>query len=895
MKKKASIGQLFLLTFLFFLIVPLTVGFLFFIVTVFESNKDKVSQDLQVVSHALATKVNTRLESPAQYLRVIAETLNKQMDDDHITQLVTSGVEAFPIFDSIYILDEDKRIKKLSFGALSNYHKDDFEGIMLHDVKSFNDFSLYWSRPFVSLVTNNYIVRVSVKVPDGYVVGDLSLKFISETLIHARMKEYTNVFVVDTNGDVISSSDLSRSVVRENLFAHPAVIESFKGGHISFNYDWKGDSYAGSGFKIPISDWHLILEQKEDIAFKLFYDILFVTCISALVVGFFIIIVLYLIKKKLITPIELLTSRSELISQNKSLGFSDEDKSVFRELGTLYDAFENMSKKVNQRENELKQKEEYVRSIFDSTTNTGIIVISGGSESVINDANTGAQLLSGYKMSELIGLPPVALVKDVAGDIGRLQDEAMVRNSAVSGRFMMTKKNGISFPVLCTVHPLHDDLNVFDAFIVVFVDISELVRIQTALESEKERLDVTLKSIGEGVLATDKSGRITLINSSSENILGQKLRFLLGQDIKDTLQIYDFNSGDDITGELTSVEHTSRRTFKANIVSTHETGITTVTITASVMLNNKGDVVGFVYVFRDISESIRMDQELLERRQQLEEINSDLEMRVTEETAKRRKNEQMLFEQAKFAAMGQMISAIAHQWRQPLNALALYTQDIEDAFEAGEVNAKFLSIYVENSMKLINHMSATIDDFRNFFHSTNTKEKANLITVLTQSLALVGSQLKGQNVDFEFCVKTPKETDIFINDMPSEDSSYGEDVLIFPSEIKQVVLNILQNARDAISEKRIKELKQAGKIHIVVEYLSEKVVFSISNDGGNIPDDSLVSIFDPYYTTKPEGEGTGIGLYMSKIMVEEHMGGLLTAENIVGGAKFIVSLYYNNG
>ncbi len=73
------------------------------------------------------------------------------------------------------------------------------------------------------------------------------------------------------------------------------------------------------------------------------------------------------------------------------------------------------------------------------------------------------------------------------------------------------------------------------------------------------------------------------------------------------------------------------------------------------------------------------------------------------------------FEQAKFAAMGQMISAIAHQWRQPLNALALYTQDIEDAYDAGEVNAKFLTIYVENSMKLINHMSNTIDDFRNFF------------------------------------------------------------------------------------------------------------------------------------------------------------------------------------
>ncbi len=207
----------------------------------------------------------------------------------------------------------------------------------------------------------------------------------------------------------------------------------------------------------------------------------------------------------------------------------------------------------------------------------------------------------------------------------------------------MTKKNGVSFPVLCTVHPLNDFLDEVDTYIVVFIDISELVRIQTALESEKERLDVTLKNIGEGVLAADKLGRITLVNSSSENILGQKMRFLIGQNVKDVLQIYDYMSGEGITNELTSMENTSRRTFKANIVSASGAGVTTVTITASVILSNKGEIVGFVYVFRDISESIRMDQELIARKQQLEEINSDLEIRVNEEASKRRKNEQMLF------------------------------------------------------------------------------------------------------------------------------------------------------------------------------------------------------------------------------------------------------------
>ncbi len=240
------------------------------------------------MSYALASKVNARLESPTRYLNVIADTYAKQGgDDEHITQLLASGVEKFPIFDSIYILDRDKYVKKMSFSALSKYHKSDFYGIKLSDVRGFQDFSVYWSRPFVSLVTGNYIVRVSIQVPSGYIVGDLSLKLIADTLIRAREREYANIFIVDAKGDVVSASDASMSIVQENRFSHPLVKDVYHGGHIVVGYQWGEHKYAGSGFKIPIADWYLILEQREDIAFKLFYEILFVTSISALFVGFF--------------------------------------------------------------------------------------------------------------------------------------------------------------------------------------------------------------------------------------------------------------------------------------------------------------------------------------------------------------------------------------------------------------------------------------------------------------------------------------------------------------------------------------------------------------------------------------------------------------------------------
>jgi C4-dicarboxylate-specific signal transduction histidine kinase len=288
-----------------------------------------------------------------------------------------------------------------------------------------------------------------------------------------------------------------------------------------------------------------------------------------------------------------------------------------------------------------------------------------------------------------------------------------------------------------------------------------------------------------------------------------------------------------------------------------------------------------------------MEQELINRKKQLEEVNKSLENRIVEETDKRRKNEQMLFEQAKFAAMGQMISAIAHQWRQPLNALALYVQDVEDAYDIGEVDGTYLESFTDNAMRLINHMSGTIDDFRNFFHSSNMLEKIDISQVVFESLALVATQLKNQMINYKVTIASKGTDDVFVNDIPEYyETDTDKKVAIYPSELKQVLLNIIQNARDAIIYCRRDTGRKIGNIEIIVDYKSDRLKIDIVNDGGNIPAETLTNIFDPYFTTKPEGEGTGIGLYMSKIMVEDHMGGLLIAENISGGAKFSITLDY---
>jgi len=891
MKNNASLGQLFLFAFTVFLVIPLGVVFVIFLTATYHTNMYRVDKDLRFVTSSVADKINSSLESPLSFITVLSKTITPEMSGKNQEMLLDSGMETLSILDALYVLDSESRVKHISLGYFNKYSEEDFIGIKLSDVKVYENYVPVWSRPFTSVVTNRYIVRVAVKFPYGYVIGDISLSLLSDTLAYSKGGS-DNLFIADSSGDLITGRENFQNLSYINRFDHPVVREIYKGRHINMDYKRDGIRYAGAGYRIPIADWYVILEQKRSSAFGIFYDILSVTVFSAFMVMFFIFVILYMMKKRMLIPIRLLIKRSEQISKGTYSGFDESEKGVFRELRSLYESFEEMSQTLDMREKELKDKEEYVRSVFDSTTNTGMLVVSLDDDPVITDVNRGAQLILGYKTSELLGLPAAALVKKLGEDILQMQRHALEKNTMTSGRLEMVKKNGSSFPALCTVHPLFDSKGVITSVIVVFMDITEITKIQDALESEKERLDVTLKSIGEGVLATDRFGRITLVNKSTENLLGLKSKNLLGFSIKDILQIYDLETGEDISEKITEFAETSSKTFRANIIS-KESGVITVIITSSVLVNNHGKVLGSVYVFRDVTDRIKMEQELLRRKQLLEDINKSLELRVNDETEKRRKNEQMLFEQSKFAAMGQMISAIAHQWRQPLNALALYIQDIEDAYAANEINSEYLTQFTANTMSLVSHMSVTIDDFRNFFHSSNIREKVDVVSVVVQSLSLVTTQLKNQNIGFSITISGINAEDIFENRLPDKPEKYGDPVYMFPSEMKQVILNIFQNARDAINDRRRNFARNIGNIDVKIEYYAEKVTISISNDGGEIPEESINRIFDPYFTTKPEGEGTGIGLYMSKIMIEDHMGGLLVAENIAGDARFTVTLYYD--
>ncbi|MEO5358213.1 MAG: DUF3365 domain-containing protein [Nitrospirae bacterium YQR-1] len=287
--------------------------------------------------------------------------------------------------------------------------------------------------------------------------------------------------------------------------------------------------------------------------------------------------------------------------------------------------------------------------------------------------------------------------------------------------------------------------------------------------------------------------------------------------------------------------------------------------------NDEGDIIHFLAVKEDITARRRLQNELCT-------LNESLKEEVSSEIEKNQKRERLLMHQSKLASMGEMIGAIAHQWRQPLSSIALLIQDIEDSYIYGELSRERIHEIVSKSMVQIKYMSATIDDFRNFFQPSKEKIKFNVIAVIDEVLSILHAQLKSHSVNTQIESK--------VADLPL---SFGH-----PNEFKQVMLNLINNAKDAISEKRDKakstgkSLTGHGEIRIEVDTEDGNIVIMVKDNGGGIAEETMDRIFEPYFTTKEQGKGTGIGLYMSKVIVENNMNGRLTVENSEDGALFKV-------
>lgn len=264
----------------------------------------------------------------------------------------------------------------------------------------------------------------------------------------------------------------------------------------------------------------------------------------------------------------------------------------------------------------------------------------------------------------------------------------------------------------------------------------------------------------------------------------------------------------------------------------------------------------------------RDNLKLSTQQNQLEELNCTLEERVSQAIAELREKDELLLQQSRQAAMGEMLNNIAHQWRQPLNNIGIYVQNMQLLRAAGELTDAELQSDVQSVMEIVQQMSRTIDDFRTYFHTEKTRQPFALKETVEQALRFVSARMEHHGIDCRLEV---------IQDIT---------VTGFQSEYTQVLLNILNNAIDALDNR-----SSTGRwIKVTLGGDSDRSVLSISDNGGGISAEALPHIFEPYFTTKDPISGTGIGLYMAKVIIEKHMSGSLVARNTAEGAEFIIEL-----
>jgi PAS domain S-box-containing protein len=295
--------------------------------------------------------------------------------------------------------------------------------------------------------------------------------------------------------------------------------------------------------------------------------------------------------------------------------------------------------------------------------------------------------------------------------------------------------------------------------------------------------------------------------------------------------------------------------------------------------NEAGEITHYEGVIIDVTERRKAEEQLILQQMQLKELNRTLEERVRVEVAKNREKDVMLILQNRQAALGEILEHIAHQWKQPLNVLNLIMYVLEDTYSRGRLTDEYVKDVVGKIIAVTENMSQTINVFRDFYRPDKEKTAFSIGDSIEKALLFIKPALGHDSISIEL-------------DADPELSAIG-----YPKEYAQVILNVIANARDALKEQGIEN--PVIKIRAFAE--DKRAVVDITDNAGGIPDKFLDRIFDIYFTTKESSGGTGIGLHMSKNIIEKNMGGTLSVRNVGEGARFRIELdtpqnikeYYN--
>ena len=371
---------------------------------------------------------------------------------------------------------------------------------------------------------------------------------------------------------------------------------------------------------------------------------------------------------------------------------------------------------------------------------------------------------------------------------------------------------------------------------IVSIDITE----EYLAQYEIRKLKVAIDKSPVSIMMTDYHGNIEYINPNYTKISGYTLEELKGKNPRIVKSGYTsdkeyermwkhITSGQIWTSTLKNIAKDGKEFWEDS--------------TTIPSFNNQGKVDGYISFKVEITQTKNLEQELIAK-------------------------DEMMISQSRHAAMGEMISMIAHQWRQPISVIAMDANNILADIELDMVDDNSLKEGATDIISQTQELSKTIDDFRNFFKPERIPENVFIKDIINDALNVIGKSLENNNIQVILNLKdTPKIT-------------------TYSRELMQVLINIIKNAKEAFIDKEI----ERKTITISLSNIQSKLYIEIIDNAGGIDEEIIDKIFDPYFSTKGEKNGTGLGLYMSRTILEKHLFGTLEVKNKDNGASFELKL-----
>jgi PAS domain S-box-containing protein len=394
------------------------------------------------------------------------------------------------------------------------------------------------------------------------------------------------------------------------------------------------------------------------------------------------------------------------------------------------------------------------------------------------------------------------------------------------------------------------------------VDITERKVTEIQVENEKAYMENLFENSPDCIVLVDKNSNVIKCNKNFKTLFGYGSQEAKGKNLD-----YLITKEDQIeeASQLTTKAEGGERVFTETVRYTKTGKPVHVSILGVPIIFSDRELEVYA-IYRDITKRKVAEEKLRQTNAELKQLKQHLEDKVKQAVHDIREKDQMLMVQSRQAAMGEMIGNIAHQWRQPLNGLGLLIQDFEEAYEFGEMNEEYLEKQTEKGMQMIQYLSDTIDDFRNFFKPSKHKQEFSVAQTVKKTITLVESSFMHNNIKLDFQVE--------------------EDAMILGqrNQFSQVVINILNNAKDAFKDNEVCNCL----VELNLSKTGEKAKLIIKDNAGGIPADIIDKIFDSYFTTKEDDKGTGLGLFMSKTIIEKNMNGQIYVKNVDEGAEFTI-------